>query len=179
MDKQSITLLSCDHFKKDITDCIAEDIHREFHSAVILQEYNIDISIYYNPRRRQYDANGILQAISSITSNSPTKTIALFRVDLFVPILTYIFGQAFLNGKTAIASFHRLRNEHYGLKKDNAIRNERLRKVVIHEIGHMFGLIHCHNPVCVMRSSTYVEDIDQKEIHFCQKCQTQLNQSRK
>ncbi len=176
MDKQSITLLSCDHFEKDITDCIAEDIRREFHSAVIFQEYNIELSIYYNPRRRQYDANGILQAISSITSKSPTKTIALFRVDLFVPILTYIFGQAFLNGKTAIASLHRLRNELYGLEQNNTLLVNRFRKVVIHELGHTFGLIHCQNPICVMRSSTYVEDIDQKEIHFCTHCNKILKQ---
>ena len=26
------------------------------------------------------------------------------------------------------------------------------------------GLIHCHVPTCVMRSSTYVEDIDQKSV---------------
>lgn len=175
MDKQIIILLSCDHFEEDITNSIAEDIQREFHTTVVFQEYTMDVSLFYNPRRRQYDANEILQAISSIHPDSSAKTIALFRVDLFVPILTYIFGQAFLNGKTAIASLHRLKNELYGLKQDNDLLIKRFRKVVIHELGHTFGLIHCQNPICIMRSSTYVEDIDQKEIHFCFQCKEILN----
>jgi archaemetzincin len=35
-------------------------------------------------------------------------------------------------------------------------------------------LLHCHTPTCVMRSSTYVEDIDQKEVGLCSKCRTML-----
>ena len=51
---------------------------------------------------------------------------------------------------------------------------ERFRKEAIHELGHMFGLIHCSDPVCVMRSSTYVEDIDQKSQALCPKCRVQI-----
>nr|MDA3954291.1 matrixin family metalloprotease [Bacteroidales bacterium] len=69
------------------------------------------------------------------------------------------------------------RNELYGLKQSKTILNERLRKVIIHEIGHMFGLIHCQNPVCVMRSSTYVEDLDQKSQNLCIKCRTKIETS--
>jgi len=98
----------------------------------------------------------------------------LFSVDLFIPILTYIFGQAYLNGRTGIASLYRFSNERYGMKKDDKILLDRFRKEVIHELGHTFGLIHCHIPVCVMRSSTYVEDIDQKSPNFCAGCRSKL-----
>ena len=47
--------------------------------------------------------------------------------------------------------------------------------LVVHELGHAFGLIHCSNPVCVMRSSTYVEDLDQKHKQFCFRCRAELN----
>lgn len=174
MKTHTIILLSCGHFEKEISKSISEDIAREFKSNVHFKECTIDLSTYYNPRRRQYDANAILQEISSLYATDSTKTIALLRVDLFVPILTYIFGQAFLNGNAAIASLHRLRNELYGLKKNDLLLTERFRKVVIHELGHSFGLIHCQNPICIMRSSTYVEDLDQKEIHFCNQCKTIL-----
>ncbi|MDP2336345.1 MAG: hypothetical protein Q8N05_07830, partial [Bacteroidota bacterium] len=51
-------------------------------------------------------------------------------------------------------------------------RNIQLRQV--DSISFPFGLIHCTNPTCVMRSSTYVEDIDQKIQHLCFKCKAEL-----
>ena len=128
----------------------------------------------YDPMRRQYDGNLILKEIEITSSDEYIKKIGLFRVDLFIPILTYIFGQAMLNGSTGIASLYRLRNEHYGMKKDEEILFERFKKVITHELGHTFGLVHCHNPNCVMRSSTYVEDIDQKSHNFCTVCRSTI-----
>ncbi|MCK5699743.1 MAG: matrixin family metalloprotease, partial [Cyclobacteriaceae bacterium] len=82
--------------------------------------------------------------------------------------------QAAFKGSTGIASLYRLRNEQYGMKKDEVLLLNRFSKVVIHEIGHTIGLIHCHNPNCVMRSSTYVEDIDQKSHNICSHCRTEV-----
>jgi len=88
--------------------------------------------------------------------------------------LTFIFGQAFLGGRTGIASLYRLSSERYGMIRENELLLNRFIKEVIHELGHTFGLIHCHYPTCVMRSSTYVEDIDQKEYHLCHNCRVEL-----
>jgi archaemetzincin len=175
LDKPSIIIINFGNFEQDVINWIAEDISRSFHYPVKVLANNSDLSIYYSPGRRQYDANGILQIVSGMRPPNAVKTIGLLKVDLFIPILTYLFGQAVLNGDTAIASIYRLRNELYGLKQIYILQIERLRKVVIHELGHTFGLIHCLNPVCVMRSSTYVEDIDQKGIYFCAGCQAELN----
>ena len=116
--------------------------------------------------------------VAELSPPNALKTIALFKVDLFIPILTYIFGQAILNGNTGIVSLYRLRNEHYGLEKNEKVQLDRFKKVIIHELGHSFGLTHCHIPTCIMRSSTYVEDIDQKEQHFCHACKTLLDDKR-
>lgn len=174
MKKQSIILISCNHFEKDVIDNIVEAITHEFQHPVVFKQHDFDLSDFYSPGRRQYDANSILKELSNKFSPNSYKKIGLFRVDLFIPILTYIFGQAILNGNTGIVSTYRLRNELYGLQKSKVVENERLKKVVIHEIGHMFGLIHCPNPICVMRSSTYVEDIDQKSENLCPKCKTEI-----
>lgn len=132
---------------------------------------NIDISRFYDPARRQYNANELMKTLSDIVAERDNvKILGLLRVDIFVPILTYIFGQAELKGKTGVASLYRLRNELYGLDINNSLLVERYRKVVMHETGHLHGLIHCHNPVCLMRSSTYVEDLDQKDLRFCDNC---------
>jgi archaemetzincin len=157
-------------FEKDLLERLAKDVSNEFHEPVSLEVSHLDINPFYSPGRRQYDANKLLKHLSAEALPDPVKTMGLFRVDLFIPVLTYIFGQAILGGNTGIASAYRLKNELYGLKMDNELTAERFTKEVIHELGHTFGLIHCHNSSCVMRSSTYVGDIDQKELHFCSRC---------
>lgn len=172
---QGIILVSCGLFEKKLTGRVAEDVSRELHHPVELRDCSLDISHFYNPGRRQYDANSLLTMISQRAPVDAVRVIGMVRVDLYIPILTYIFGQARLNGYTGVASLYRLRNEHYGLEPDYELLIDRFSKVIIHELGHTFGLIHCSNPVCVMRSSTYVEDLDQKYKQFCHRCRAELN----
>lgn len=174
LNKKGISLISYGQFEKEFLEKIAHDVEIEFGFPVQVSESYIDMSIFFNPSRRQYDANQLLKLLDSDSKPKILKTIGLFQVDLFIPILTFIFGQAIFNGNTGIASNYRLKNEQYGLPGDKVLLFERFRKVIIHELGHTFGLIHCHVPSCVMRSTTYVEEIDQKKYHFCNKCQGEL-----
>lgn len=175
MANNSIIIVTCGHFEKKVIQLIQEDIEKEFRCSTTTSECTLDISKHYNPGRRQYDADAILNYISDLKPVHALKSIGLFRIDLYIPILTYIFGQGMLDGQAGIASLYRLRNELYGLDPNNELLITRFRKVIIHEMGHMFGLIHCHHPECVMRSSTYMEDIDQKEKKFCSSCISQLH----
>ena len=174
MNEPNILLISYGQFEKKILEKIAMDVAREFLFQVNIEESHIDLSKFYDPLRHQYDGNGLLKEIDTTYSSQLIKKIGLFRVDLFIPILTYILGQAAFKGSTGIASIYRLRNEQYGIKKDEALLLNRFSKVVIHELGHTFGLIHCLIPTCVMRSSTYVEDIDQKSHNLCIQCRTKI-----
>ena len=174
MNLQNITLVSFGFFEKDLLEQTAEAVKLEFRCPVYLKEGHIDLSEFYDPARRQYNGNSLLKKVDSILFPDSAKTLGLFNVDLFIPILTFIFGQAFLGGRSGIASIYRLSNERYGMTRDEPLMLDRFRKEVIHELGHMFGLIHCHNPSCVMRSGTYVEDIDQKDEHLCPKCRADL-----
>jgi len=174
MKPQLIILISYGQFDADFLSSIATCITSEYQLPVVIEEKYIDLTNFYDPTRRQYDANKLLKEIDAISFFDSIKRIGLFRIDLFIPILTYIFGQAYLNGKAGIASLYRLKNELYGLEPNDQILLERFRKVIIHELGHTFGLKHCHTPSCVMLSSTYMEDIDQKDISMCPKCRAEL-----
>jgi archaemetzincin len=174
MSLQNITLVSFGYFEKDLLDKAAEAVQHEYLCTVNLKEGHIDLSEFYDPTRRQYNGNSLLKQVDSLVFPDSIKILGLFNVDLFIPILTFIFGQAFLGGRSGIASFYRFSNERYGMLEDDQFLVDRFRKEVIHELGHTFGLIHCHNPICVMRSSTYVEDIDQKEQHLCLQCRSEL-----
>lgn len=175
MNLQTITLVPFGYFERDILDKTAEAVRTEYRCSVNIKDGHLDLSDFFDPARSQYDGNALLKQVQSIPFSDSDKSIGLFNVDLFIPILTFIFGQAFLGGSAAIASAYRLCNERYGMPPDEQLLLERLAKEVIHELGHTFGLIHCRDPLCVMRSSTYVEDIDQKSRHLCRDCRSELN----
>jgi archaemetzincin len=175
MDPRQITLISFGYFDANILRNVADAVKKEFSASVQIKEGHMDITEFYDPTRRQYNGVRLMQVVEEEFSSDSSKTMGLFTVDLFIPILTYIFGQAFLNGKTGIASTYRLNNERYGITTDEELVQDRFIKEVIHELGHTFGLIHCRIPACVMRSSTYVEDIDQKSAHLCLNCRSELN----
>jgi archaemetzincin len=174
MSPLNITLISFGYFERDFLRYVADSVQQEFLFPVNIKEGHIDLSEFYDSARRQYNGNDLLKEIDSKFAVDSVKSMGLFSVDLFIPILTFIFGQAFLNGRSGIASLYRLSNERYGMKMDNTVLLDRFRKEVIHELGHTFGLIHCHHPSCVMRSSTYVEDIDQKTHNLCVSCRSEL-----
>jgi archaemetzincin len=177
MDLQNITLVSVGYIEEIFLKSVAEAAGREFCLQVNIREGYFDISEFFDPTRRQYNGTKLLKEIDTLFASENTKTIGLFSIDLFIPILTYIFGQAYLNGRSGIASYYRLSNERYGMHSDNNIVIDRFQKEVIHELGHTFGLVHCHIPTCVMRSSTYVEDIDQKDMNICSHCRSLLSET--
>jgi archaemetzincin len=173
-ESQYITLVSFGYFEKDFLEQIAVSVRQEFLFSVNIKEGRIDLSEFYDPGRRQYDGIKLLKEVDTLSSPGSVKTLGLFNVDLFIPILTYIFGQAYLKGRTGIVSSYRLRNELYGMRQNEQLLQERFKKVCLHELGHSFGLIHCHTPDCVMKSSTYAEDIDQKKDRFCIGCREEI-----
>ena len=174
MNSTTITFVSLGLPDRDLVEQAMQAAAREYDCAVVLKEVHLDISDFYDPVRRQYNADKLLHEIDRIDFPGSGKVIGLFNVDLFIPILTYIFGQAQLGGRTGIASMFRLSNERYGLPGNDELLSARFTREIIHELGHLFGLIHCHNSGCVMQSSTYVEDIDQKEARLCAKCRAAL-----
>jgi len=174
MNAQQITLVSYGHFEKEILRIISDKVFAVYGLPVNMEETHFDLSNFYDPNRRQYDGNKLLKNTDDHSIGN-IKTIALFNVDIFIPILTYIFGQAYLNGNSGVVSAYRLKNELYGLKPNKFILIERLAKVIIHELGHTFGLKHCYNNDCVMKSTNYVEDIDQKNAVFCSACKEEYS----
>lgn len=174
MAQQQITLIAFGVFRKDILEAISEEVKLQYLLPVQCLDGHLDLSEFYDPARRQYNGNLLLKKVDTFYASDSGKTLGLFSVDLFIPILTYIFGQAALNGRTGIASLFRLGNERYGIQPNDKLLLHRFSKEVIHELGHTFGLMHCSRTDCVMHSSTYVEDIDQKEQHLCTNCRALL-----
>jgi archaemetzincin len=139
-----------------------------------IQSPPLDGSFAFNFSRNQYNSTSMLSALLDEFDDFEGKILGVTGGDLFVPVLTYVFGEAQFGGKAAVVSLHRLREEFYGLPPDENIFKSRLLKEAIHELGHTFGLIHCSNYLCAMHSSTGVEDIDVKTERFCEDCGEKL-----
>jgi archaemetzincin len=149
-----------------------------FELPVSIEESNyLDPSFAFDTYRNQFNSTYIIAALLDRFASHSGKIIGITEVDLFVPVLTYVFGEAQLDGRIAVLSTYRLREELYGLDPNPKLEQIRLLKEANHELGHTFGLIHCHNPECVMHSSTSAEEIDVKGKNFCEECKQMMREA--
>ncbi len=144
------------------------------HIPTSVQNHEIDLESNFNSQRGQYDALKIIQDYP-YTDNA--KTLICTSVDLYIPIFTFVFGLAQLDGNVGVISSHRLDNQYYGLKKDKNLLGERLAKETIHELGHLLGLRHCPQYNCAMSISNTAEEVDIKSFEYCNKCEMKLHSS--
>lgn len=129
-----------------------------------------DPELAFDASRGQYNSRIVLGQLLRDLRPQSSRVLGVTGVDLFIPVLTYVFGEAQLDGRAAVVSTHRLSNERYGLPPSLSVLRQRLHKEAVHELGHTYGLVHCHAARCVMGSSTYVEEIDIKTDRFCDGC---------
>jgi archaemetzincin len=128
----------------------------------------------FNVSRQQYSSTEILAGLAGRAIPKASRLVAVTPSDLYVPVLTFVFGEAQLEGPCAVVSTCRLRQEFYGLPADASLERRRLLKEAVHELGHTFGLAHCENYECVMAPSHAVEWIDLKSSKFCAACRRRL-----
>ncbi len=153
----------------EVLDPLSRRLERIFDMEVQTAAPSFDPEAAFDPGRGQYNSTLILAALLREPFEDG-RLLGLATVDLFIPVLTYVFGEAQLDGRAAVVSTHRLAPEGYGLAPDKALTFDRLVKEAVHELGHTYGLVHCDRQGCVMNRSTYVEDIDLKGEAFCARC---------
>lgn len=149
---------------------LAAELGRVFGLRVEQHPPDFDPESAFDASRGQYNSRLLLARLLDGLPAGCARILGVAGVDLFIPVLTYVFGEAQLDGPAAVVSTYRLDNELYGLPADPGLLFDRLVKEAIHELGHTYDLVHCHRNRCVMASSTYVENIDLKSDRFCDGC---------
>ena len=160
----------------DIADEIMEELKDRvggiFHCPVEIQAGLGDLTQACDPQRKQYLSSALLAAHGK--TGRDERVVGIADVDLYVPRLNFVFGEANIASGTAIVSLYRLRQEYYGSAPDEALFLERAAKEIVHELGHTFGLGHCPNNKCVMHFSNSLADTDLKKAHFCNMCRPKI-----
>ncbi|SPD75460.1 conserved hypothetical protein [uncultured Desulfobacterium sp.] len=127
-----------------------------------------DLDFALDVSRNQYHSTRILEKLDSLAPPDAVKIIALTDVDLFIPILTYVYGEAQLGGRACIISTNRL-NDGIGSISPGSY-HFRLAKEAIHELGHTFKLRHCQDHTCIMHYCRSIDDVDMKSDQLCRYC---------
>jgi len=128
----------------------------------------------HDPSRGQWRSDEVLKDLLCHLPDDASRLLGVSERDLFLPILTFVYGQAQLHGKVAVVSLARLRPEFHGLPPDPELLAERAGKEAVHEVGHTFGLVHCLDQRCPMALSTGLAELDLKTAEPCPSCSALL-----
>ena len=165
-----ISLMPVGRIDHALLEPLAEGLTRNLRVACSIQPDRLEPEFAFNPLRRQYHSTEILKKILQRPPSDAWKVLGVTDMDLYIPVLTFVFGEAQLSNGGAVVSAHRLHQEFYGMPTDPELLHERLLKEALHELGHTYGLRHCPDYTCVMSSSNAVERIDLKSAEFCSSC---------
>ena len=153
---------------------VATALTAELEVPCDIATHRLDPAFAHHPERNQYHSSAIIEHLAARHGTSGELLVGVTDVDLYIPILTFVFGEAQLGGDIAVVSYHRLTQEFYGLPRHEALLTERLIKEAIHEVGHTAGLTHCDDYECVMAASHAVEWLDLKGASLCESCRSAM-----
>lgn len=178
-EEKMIIIMPLGKIEAEILQRLKEQLVEAFNCPVEIGEGRSLPQGAYNPARQQYSSSQILSEIRrSFSPAKGEKVLALSDVDLYVPQLNFVFGEAELGGHLAVISLSRLRQNFYGLPENRALFLDRTVKEAVHELGHTYGLRHCPHADCVMHFSNSLSDTDRKGAFFCSRCQRLLEEKK-
>ena len=163
-----ITLVPIGAVDPFLLDAVRAGLSSEYRVSCTIAPFTADPSRTLHPERRQYHSTELLASLAALPISD--RVIGVTALDLYIPILTFVFGEAELGGRCAVISSHRLDETFYGLPADADLATTRLIKCAIHEIGHTHGLVHCDDYECVMAAAHSVEWLDLKGARLCERC---------
>ena len=172
---QKISLLPIGEIEKPVLEFLAGEMKKRF-VPEIEQSPAIEVpQSAFNPSRNKYHSTMILEELKKLTGDFE-KLLGIIDADLYVPRFNFVLGESILYGRAAIISLIRLREEFYGLKRNQELFYDRALKEAIHELGHTYGVSHCENPYCVMTFSNSIDDTDNKGSDFCDTCRNLIRE---
>jgi len=125
--------------------------------------------------------------LSVVKSDRELSRVAVGVIGITMEDLTpseeynFVYGIASLTEGSGLFSLARFSPAFNGqsLPEDQANRIvfQRACKVVSHELGHIFGLLHCVNYCCLMNGANHVGELERQPLLECPVCTKKLTSS--
>ena len=86
---------------------LAATLARTFRTPCRIRPETFDVAFACDERRGQYYSTAILQRLERV-ADPDARMLGVTACDLYVPVLTFVFGEAQLDGNCAVVSTARL-----------------------------------------------------------------------
>lgn len=151
---------------------IKQNIESYYHFKVrILPNIALPKQAFYKPRNR-YRADALIRFLSDNKPEQFQYIIGITANDISSTKDQYpdfgIMGLGFRPGPSCVISTFRLKTT------DTNLLNQRIAKVVLHEIGHNLGLPHCTNHCFMHAADASVKQVDSEPLDMCVECKQQV-----
>jgi archaemetzincin len=147
-------------------DVLAAHMGRE---TIVYEPLPLQDSYYY-PERDQYSAAGFLAYVEANAPDEAYRAVGLTAVDVTIPELNFLFGMGRCPGKCAVLSTYRV-----GYYCEGDVRRRiRFAKLIVHELGHTYGLLHCRQPLCAMKFANDYPTLDYSRVALCERCEERM-----
>lgn len=145
---------------------LKHEIETFYNVTVQVQTVPLPKSAYYKPRNR-YKADSILTYI--YRNYKGKRVAAITSKDISTSAHGYadwgVLGLGSLHNKVCVTSTYRLKDKNV---------NDRMVKVLLHEIGHSYSIDHCtSNSICLMKDADKtVKTVDGEKKFMCPNCKS-------
>ena len=160
-EAKKIYILPMGKISGPVTEAVSVALAGTFGKETVVRD-EIPLPIYaYDRFRQQCNSTRILEEFSTLDLDG--MVLGIVDVDLYVPGLDFVFGEADAENGLAVVSITRLKED----APDGGVFLSRVIKEAVHETGHLYGLRHCPDEKCVMFYSNCLEDTDRKSDKLC------------
>lgn len=171
----SLALQPLGYPSRDEIAVVKSDLEATYHVTVtLLPGQPLPQEAWYAPRKR-WRADRLLDYLERTTPPTFDKVLALTGSDISCTKGEHedwgIFGYGSVGGRPAVVSTFRLKRD----MPSETLFKDRLTKVALHEVGHLFGLLHCPTPGCLMEDAGgTIATVDRGGKTFCKGCEEAL-----